>query len=118
MSSLPAQPSSAQCWSHHQVDLDRNWSAYADDPVLQGLPTVAELARVNGMPPGRLIESETIPDRGSQRFNVWLLDVAELSAQRAPRRAKGFGAIVDGFCINSLLRRVDRKPSRVQGGQH
>jgi hypothetical protein len=30
-----------------------------------------------------LIESETIPDRGSQRFNVWLLDVAELSAQRA-----------------------------------
>jgi hypothetical protein len=30
-----------------------------------------------------LVESETIPDRGSQRFNVWLLDVAELSAQRA-----------------------------------
>jgi hypothetical protein len=30
-----------------------------------------------------LHESETIPDRGSQRFNVWLLDVAELSAQRA-----------------------------------
>lgn len=30
-----------------------------------------------------LNESETIPDRGSQRFNVWLLDVAELSAQRA-----------------------------------
>lgn len=30
-----------------------------------------------------LSESETIPDRGSQRFNVWLLDVAELSAQRA-----------------------------------
>jgi hypothetical protein len=30
-----------------------------------------------------LTESETIPDRGSQRFNVWLLDVAELSAQRA-----------------------------------
>ena len=30
-----------------------------------------------------LIESETVPDRGSQRFNVWLLDVAELSAQRA-----------------------------------
>lgn len=28
-------------------------------------------------------ESETIRDRGSQRFNVWLLDVAELSAQRA-----------------------------------
>jgi hypothetical protein len=24
-----------------------------------------------------------VPDRGSQRFNVWLLDVAELSAQRA-----------------------------------
>lgn len=32
-----------------------------------------------------LVESETIPDRGSQRFNVWLLDVAELSAQRATR---------------------------------
>lgn len=30
-----------------------------------------------------LIESETIPDQGSRRFNVWLLDVAELSAQRA-----------------------------------
>jgi len=30
-----------------------------------------------------LAESETIPNRGSQRFNVWLLDVAELSAQRA-----------------------------------
>ena len=30
-----------------------------------------------------LMENETIPDRGSQRFNVWLLDVAELSAQRA-----------------------------------
>jgi len=30
-----------------------------------------------------LIESETIPDQGSKRFNVWLLDVAELSAQRA-----------------------------------
>ncbi|MFF6854291.1 hypothetical protein ACFY9H_02700 [Streptomyces bacillaris] len=30
-----------------------------------------------------LVESETIPDKGSQRFNVWLLDVAELSAQRA-----------------------------------
>lgn len=28
-------------------------------------------------------ESETLRDRGSQRFNVWLLDVAELSAQRA-----------------------------------
>lgn len=30
-----------------------------------------------------LIDSETIPDQGSRRFNVWLLDVAELSAQRA-----------------------------------
>lgn len=30
-----------------------------------------------------LFESETIPDRRSQRFNGWLLDVAELSAQRA-----------------------------------
>lgn len=30
-----------------------------------------------------LNESETIPDQGSRRFNVWLLDVAELSAQRA-----------------------------------
>lgn len=30
-----------------------------------------------------LVANETIPDRGSQRFNVWLLDVAELSAQRA-----------------------------------
>ncbi|WP_326729322.1 hypothetical protein [Streptomyces phaeochromogenes] len=30
-----------------------------------------------------LVESETVPDKGSQRFNVWLLDVAELSAQRA-----------------------------------
>ncbi|GAA1953713.1 hypothetical protein [Kitasatospora viridis] len=30
-----------------------------------------------------LYESETVPDKGSQRFNVWLLDVAELSAQRA-----------------------------------
>ncbi len=30
-----------------------------------------------------LFESETVPDRGSQRFNGWLLDVAELSAQRA-----------------------------------
>src|SRR5258708_11818355 len=41
MSSLPVQPSSARCWSHHQVDLDRDWSAHADDPVLQGLPTLA-----------------------------------------------------------------------------
>ncbi len=30
-----------------------------------------------------LAESETIRERGSQRFNVWLLDVANLSAQRA-----------------------------------
>jgi hypothetical protein len=30
-----------------------------------------------------LVESETLPDQGSKRFNVWLLDVAELSAQRA-----------------------------------
>lgn len=30
-----------------------------------------------------LFANETIPDRGSQRFNVWLFDVAELSAQRA-----------------------------------
>jgi energy-coupling factor transporter ATP-binding protein EcfA2 len=30
-----------------------------------------------------LVESETVPDQGSQRFNVWLLDVAELSSQRA-----------------------------------
>ena len=30
-----------------------------------------------------LFESETVPDKRSQRFNVWLLDVAELSAQRA-----------------------------------
>ena len=30
-----------------------------------------------------LDESETIPDRASQRFNVWLLDVAQLSATRA-----------------------------------
>lgn len=30
-----------------------------------------------------LEESETVPDQGQQRFNVWLLDVAELSAQRA-----------------------------------
>jgi len=32
-----------------------------------------------------LFESETVPDRGSQRFNGWLLDVAELSAQRATK---------------------------------
>lgn len=31
-------------------------------------------------------ESETIPDRASQRFNVWLLDVAMLSAQRAAQK--------------------------------
>lgn len=31
-------------------------------------------------------ESETIPDRASQRFNVWLLDVAMLSSQRAARK--------------------------------
>ncbi len=30
-----------------------------------------------------LFESETVPDKSSQRFDVWLLDVAELSAQRA-----------------------------------
>jgi energy-coupling factor transporter ATP-binding protein EcfA2 len=30
-----------------------------------------------------LVESETVPNEGSQRFNVWFLDVAELSAQRA-----------------------------------
>jgi hypothetical protein len=30
-----------------------------------------------------LYESETVPDRRSQRFNGWLLDVAELSASRA-----------------------------------
>ena len=30
-------------------------------------------------------ESETVPDRSSQRFNVWLLDVAMLSSQRAAR---------------------------------
>ena len=30
-----------------------------------------------------LAESETVPDEASKRFNVWLLDVAELSSQRA-----------------------------------
>lgn len=30
-----------------------------------------------------LAESETVPNEGSRRFNVWFLDVAELSAQRA-----------------------------------
>ena len=30
-----------------------------------------------------LYESETVPDRQSQRFNGWLLDFAELSAPRA-----------------------------------
>ena len=30
-----------------------------------------------------LAESETVPNEGSKRFNVWFLDVAELSAQRA-----------------------------------
>jgi hypothetical protein len=30
-----------------------------------------------------LAPSETIPDAESQRFNVWLLDIAQLSAQRA-----------------------------------
>lgn len=30
-----------------------------------------------------LVESETVPNEGSRRFNVWFLDVAELSAQRA-----------------------------------
>lgn len=30
-----------------------------------------------------LAQSETIPDAESQRFNVWLLDIAQLSAQRA-----------------------------------
>ena len=30
-----------------------------------------------------LFESETVPDQRSKRFNGWLLDVAELSAQRA-----------------------------------
>jgi energy-coupling factor transporter ATP-binding protein EcfA2 len=33
-----------------------------------------------------LEESETVPDKGSQRFNVWLLDVAELNAQRATQQ--------------------------------
>jgi hypothetical protein len=33
-----------------------------------------------------LEESETVPDRGSQRFNVWLLDIAQLSAQRATQQ--------------------------------
>jgi hypothetical protein len=33
-----------------------------------------------------LDESETVPDRASQRFNVWLLDIAELSAQRATQQ--------------------------------
>lgn len=30
-----------------------------------------------------LEESETVPNEGARRFNVWLLDVAELSVQRA-----------------------------------
>lgn len=30
-----------------------------------------------------LAESETVPNEGSRRFNIWFLDVAELSAQRA-----------------------------------
>jgi hypothetical protein len=33
-----------------------------------------------------LDETETVPDRASQRFNVWLLDIAELSAQRATQQ--------------------------------
>lgn len=33
-----------------------------------------------------LEQSESVPDRQSQRFNVWLLDVAQLSAQRATQQ--------------------------------
>jgi hypothetical protein len=33
-----------------------------------------------------LNESETVPDRASERFNVWLLDIAELSFRRATQQ--------------------------------
>lgn len=39
-----------------------------------------------------LYQSETIPDRSSQRFNVYLLDIAQLSYQRATQ-----GVDIDGW---------------------
>lgn len=61
----------------------RSRSAYflasADDVVLSRQMDKLQHLRFAHL----LFENETIPDQGSERFNVWLLDVAELSAQRA-----------------------------------
>jgi len=52
------------------VDLERDWSAYADDPVLTGLPSLAELAKQNGTRSGRffLLDPDGIPDRRVNAF--------------------------------------------------
>lgn len=46
------------------MDLERDWSAYADDPVLAGLPSLAELADRNGTRSGRffLLDPNGVPD--------------------------------------------------------
>ena len=54
VSSLSVAGKRERRWSHHRVDLQRGWSAYADDPVLAGLPSLAALAEANGTRPGRL----------------------------------------------------------------
>jgi integrase len=69
-------------WSHHQVDLDRDWSAHAEDPVLQDVPTLAELAKINGTPSGRffLLGPSGVPDA---RVNAFF------TAPRIRNRAEG-----------------------------
>jgi GTPase SAR1 family protein len=52
----------------------------------QSLEALAQLRFVH-----LLDESETVPQRASERFNVWLLDVAELSAQRATQQMDFMG---------------------------
>ncbi|WP_152514386.1 hypothetical protein [Nocardiopsis valliformis] len=79
----PAEASELQELVQELTDFcRRNKSAYflvaRDDEISEKVNKLQHLRFAH-----LLVESETVPDRGSQRFNVWLLDVAELSAQRA-----------------------------------
>jgi integrase len=46
------------------VDLERDWSAYADDPVLAGMPSLDALVVANGTRPDRffLLDPDGVPD--------------------------------------------------------
>jgi integrase len=63
-----------------------DWSAYADDPVLAGLPSLATLAEANGTRPGRffLLDPDGVPDLRVNAFfaSPRMRSKAELTAKK------------------------------------